>query len=647
MQPVLVSVYTHRCASPEKWCPDLLACSVQGLCLKGFTATGSSSSSTTSTSTATSSSVASTTAATPVRTFVPPADTAPPKLVLQGTGRAAVTATGSAVLMANVTWKSVWSDPGATAVDAVDGDLTASIQSFGAGAVDTSVPTPADKDFSYVVEYYVEDKSKNAAPVARRLIRIVCPGAETYCINPETGKPTCTSMGVCAAPALLSVSSSLSAATTATSSATAAAARNNASSLPTPTVPVPPSISLLVPGPVQITAGDVYDRCADSAAITELCERGATADDARDGNLDRQVLVCGNRCVQAVGSWVGTQAATSILIAACRMSVLACVPAELNCLPSVLCLCLTHRWRAASKSQRLVPVLLACAINPEQPGEHTITFSVTSSSGLSASVARRLTIKAACPEGEKLCADKVCVCSALMQNQALTESVTSRILEVSHHQLVPVNHNFVGAACFPLQVTCSQGGTCVASPAKTSPGSSPSTSQSASATASAAAAAAAASSAIQQPNQPPVITLTEILGSNPVVHVRRGQPYSVCADGVPAAADTPCEPGATAMDPDGLLAAVDSGGNGSTALNLTSRVVVCPPTRCITSGCSPQELQRHYLTSKGLQGCGIDTNAADGTQFKVGLVVTGVIAAPQLGRSTGDSCYAQNTTQCT
>jgi len=54
-----------------------------------------------------------------------------------------------------------------------------------------------------------------------------------------------------------------------------------------------------------------------------------------------------------------------------------------------------------------VPVLLACNIPSDQPGEYNISFSVSNSAGLSASVSRRLVIKAACPEGEKLCSDKV------------------------------------------------------------------------------------------------------------------------------------------------------------------------------------------------------------------------------------------------
>jgi len=160
-------------------------------------------------------------------------------------------------MMDNVTWKSSWTDPGATAIDAVDGNVSASIQSFGAGAVDTSTPTAPGKDFGFVVEYYVEDKSKNAAPIARRLVRVVCPGTEAYCINPDTNAATCTVKGVCGASQLLSVSASSS-----TPSASSSSSKTKAAPSAPPT---PPSIRLVVPGTALIKAGDVYDRCADDA----------------------------------------------------------------------------------------------------------------------------------------------------------------------------------------------------------------------------------------------------------------------------------------------------------------------------------------------------------------------------------------------
>jgi hypothetical protein len=158
-----------------------------------------------------------------------------------------------------------------------------------------------------------------------------------------------------------------------------------------------------------------------------------------------------------------------------------------------------------------------------------------------------------------------------------------------------------------MQVTCSRGGTCVAAPTtSTAPSAGPGNT---------AASAAAQAAAVDAPNKPPEIMLNPVLGVSSVVRVRRGQTYTVCPEGVPPTAGAPCEPGATASDPDGIQAA--DAFNGSTALNLTSRVVVCPPAKCISSGCSPAELQRHFLTAKGLKGCGIDADAAEGTQFKV------------------------------
>lgn len=74
------------------------------------------------------------------------------------------------------------------------------------------------------------------------------------------------------------------------------------------------------------------------------------------------------------------------------------------------------------------------------------------------------------------------------------------------------------------------------------------------------------------------------------------------------------------MNPDGLQAP-QAGSNGSTELNLTASLVVCPPLTCITSGCSPIELRRHLFSVKGLQGCGIDTMATEGAQFDVNFWV--------------------------
>eukprot|EP00879_Flechtneria_rotunda_P033240 GHRR01036794.1.p1 GENE.GHRR01036794.1~~GHRR01036794.1.p1 ORF type:complete len:1082 (+),score=385.26 GHRR01036794.1:389-3247(+) len=471
---------TARCQPPEKWCPNVDACSTQGLCLRSIAA-GTTNKPATSTSAASA--------------YVPATDKTPPLLTLLGKGTAAVTATGAALMLDSVVWNSRWTDPGATAFDMVDGDLSASIQSYGVGAVDTSAPTAPSKNFSHVVEYFVEDKSHNAAPIARRLIKVNCPGNESYCADPNSSKPTCTVKGVCGAPVALVLAAKAST----TSKAAAAAAASAGLSAP--------KLSLLVPGVAHISAGQGYDRCADDTPLSVTCERGVSATDTQDGNLDRQVLVCGNR------------------------------------------------WRPLYSSQRPVPITLACNVTDKYPGEYNLTFTVANSAGMTANVSRLLIVKAVCSSGERLCPDKV---------------------------------------------TCSTGGSCVSTAVNTI-------------------------RAVEQEgtptppaNTPPTISLITSATFGSIVRVRRGSSYEPCRPGVAPTADAPCEPGATATDPDGNVTAADGSTTAmSGPLDLTSQVVVCPPAECLSMSCSPVELRQHYFTTKGLQDCGIATAAAEDQQFQV------------------------------
>jgi hypothetical protein len=75
-----------------------------------------------------------TTASSAVSRYSPPVDITPPQLKLMGTGTAALTPSGAIMLMEDVAWRSSWVDAGATAIDAVDGNLTSRVQAFGAGA---------------------------------------------------------------------------------------------------------------------------------------------------------------------------------------------------------------------------------------------------------------------------------------------------------------------------------------------------------------------------------------------------------------------------------------------------------------------------------------------------------------------------------
>lgn len=119
-------------------------------------------------------------------------------------------------------------------------------------------------------------------------------------------------------------------------------------------------------------------------------------------------------------------------------------------------------------------------------------------------------------------------------------------------------------------------------------------------------------------NAAPTISLITAKGSGAVVSVKRMSPYLACADGVAPSTDSPCEPGATAADPDG---STSSSSEATSSLDLTAAVVVCPPAACLSSGCSPAVLRRHYFAAKGLAGCRIDTAAAVGTRFTVNFWV--------------------------
>ncbi len=308
-----------------------------------------------------------------------------------------------------------------------------------------------------------------------------------------------------------------------------------------------------------------------------------------------------------------------------------------------------------SGNTKAVPVLLACNIKSAVPGKYNITFSATNSAGMSSSVVRRLLIKPSCAPGEAVCSDQVgCARCTMLQHRLLCKYhpkvkhigswpqvhvtqlhhqsgwMESAALECKHVYIAWMSQADVTCPC-RLQVTCSEAGVCLSSLSGSSSGSTSSSSATGAGTSnsnnaggssagasnaktttksgSAAAAAAAASTVIAAANQPPNITLITGTNFSAVVYVRRSGSYSPCAAGISPTADVPCEPGATAFDPDGS--------SSSRALNLTSQIVVCPPTDCLRKGCSPDVLRQNYFVVKGLQGCGINTMAAEGTKYLI------------------------------
>ncbi|KAK3232908.1 hypothetical protein CYMTET_56767 [Cymbomonas tetramitiformis] len=85
------------------------------------------------------------------------------------------------------------------------------------------------------------------------------------------------------------------------------------------------------------------------------------------------------------------------------------------------------------------------------------------------------------------------------------------------------------------------------------------------------------------------------------VEVKQHAAYTKCAAGEEARVDVLCEPGAVAADAEGV--------------DLSARVLACPPEACLATGCPG-----HEWTTKGLQGC-VNTSAEVGTVFLVDFVV--------------------------
>eukprot|EP00798_Chlamydomonas_sp_ICE-L_P008476 gene8476-4837_t len=279
-----VVALSRRCLEPERWCPalDPAGCSYFGRCIslgEGSISDGYSQG---------------------VTATAIVIGTALPRVTLLGTGQAALTSTGETVMIDEIPFDSKWKDPGATAIGypyGVPVDITASVTSFGAGAVDTLLATPPAKNYSFLITYTAVDEVGNAAAPARRLIKVNCIPPSELCFNPSNGKPTCTVDGFCGLPPLLT-----------RTSVTAIGATDIDTSAPNLTLQGPPVMT--VP---QATA---YSRCPKGSPVGSLCDAGATAEDLEDGPLTQNIKVCGYPFVKSTRS---TSPLVPILLA-CNIS---------------------------------------------------------------------------------------------------------------------------------------------------------------------------------------------------------------------------------------------------------------------------------------------------------------------------------------
>ncbi|KAK3260700.1 hypothetical protein CYMTET_30357, partial [Cymbomonas tetramitiformis] len=209
-----------------------------------------------------------------VESYEPTVDVTPPVLALLGDGQMAVTDSGIVLMIHTVNKGSEWVDPGVTATDDMDGDLTAGVQSFGVGAVDTTMPS----EEPYVVTYSVDDAAGNSAACMRRRVYVVDPcggagvdgGDEQVCEELADGGVTCSVSGLCENMDFTSESGDEEEATQ-----------------------TPLTLTLRGDSDVEIPLGTTYTACpAEGPRAGEVCDPGASATDDLDGDLTGRVLAC-------------------------------------------------------------------------------------------------------------------------------------------------------------------------------------------------------------------------------------------------------------------------------------------------------------------------------------------------------------------
>jgi hypothetical protein len=126
-------------------------------------------------------------------------DSVAPVITLLGAGSQFVTPEGATVLLQTVVVGAVFKDPGAAAVDAVEGDISSRVVATGP-VVSTSAPTVDPPYFE--IRYSVADWAGNAAQPKYCRVAVVCPAAEVPCSSPDTPQQRfCSTSGVCLPPA--------------------------------------------------------------------------------------------------------------------------------------------------------------------------------------------------------------------------------------------------------------------------------------------------------------------------------------------------------------------------------------------------------------------------------------------------------------
>ncbi|GLI64586.1 hypothetical protein VaNZ11_007845, partial [Volvox africanus] len=482
----------------------------------------------------------------------------PPKPFRPGTDYAAKS--GSAIVRGRITYvlvNTAFTDPGATAIDNVDGDVRASLARSLPSEGQLNTRVPRGESNPYLITYIATDSAGNRA-VAFRRVYVLCPDGERVCSPDETedGLAACSTAGICGLQALgnvdittttssLSTSSTSSVVSSKSTTSSSTSANTSSSSTTTATaasskINTPPVLVLKGNPLIAIVEGQysTYAPCTQQSGLGDLCDPGVTATDAEDGNLGPLVGVCG-----------GPTGGGS---------------------------------------------LAACGIDTGAAGTYTINFTVVDSAGAAAFVTRVLRV---CPSGEVVCeADLTCssdgVCSGLSSLTGTYGSSSSG--GASSVPEIPGFSSSLGQSASGSTGSGSAGTGSTGS-GSTGSGSTGSGSGSSSQTTS--------SSNVVAADSPSLVLLESDAVRGTSVQLPRGVPYGLCGQGRWSSPGVLCDPG---------IAASDRLGN-----NITEQVYVCPPSRCVTNGVA---CSGHEFWKKGIEGC-LDPNATVGTVQDILFVV--------------------------
>ena len=138
---------------------------------------------------------------------------------------------------------SKYVDPGATATDNVDGNITSQLSTYGVGAVKTTAPTATSAP--YIIKYDVSDSTGNTAVEGVREVVVACKPPAIACTTSAGTLYCSTAAGLCLEPV-----------------ATSTAALGTY-----------PTIGLIGQASLGVMAGSSYLACPDPQPTNVICDR--------------------------------------------------------------------------------------------------------------------------------------------------------------------------------------------------------------------------------------------------------------------------------------------------------------------------------------------------------------------------------------